>query len=73
MATGIQRAVKIAGTQTDLANLLGVSQATVWKWVQRGYAPPRRCIEIEMHTGVDREDLLSEKELMLMRRLARKS
>lgn len=56
---GIARAVALAGTQDKLAQLLGVTQQAVAKWVSRGWVPVRRAQEIEAITGVPRASLLN--------------
>jgi DNA-binding transcriptional regulator YdaS (Cro superfamily) len=45
--TGIDKAVRLAGSQTALANLLGLSPQAVQKWVVQGFPPGRRCRKIE--------------------------
>ncbi|HYD58923.1 MAG TPA: YdaS family helix-turn-helix protein [Noviherbaspirillum sp.] len=59
METGINRAVQLAGSQTALANRLGVTPQAVQKWVEQGYAPAERCraIESEFDGAVTRYDL----------------
>ena len=47
MELGIVKAVRLAGSQTALGKLIGVSPQAVQKWVEHGYAPARRCIAIE--------------------------
>lgn len=47
METGIKKAVELAGSQTALAELLGVTPQAVQKWVAQGCAPGDRCREIE--------------------------
>lgn len=47
METGIQKAVRLAGSQTALASRLKVTPQAVQKWVSQGYAPGERCREIE--------------------------
>jgi DNA-binding transcriptional regulator YdaS (Cro superfamily) len=47
--TGIEKAVRLAGSQTALGKLLDdpVSPQAVQKWVEKGFAPGDRCREIE--------------------------
>lgn len=55
--TGIAKAVRLAGSQTALANGIsqiaeakggkGVTPQAVQKWAAQGFAPPERCREIE--------------------------
>ncbi len=57
--SGIARAVARMGSQEKLAKHLGISQQAVSAWLKRGWVPPQRAREIEYHTGVVREHLLS--------------
>lgn len=59
METGINRAVQLAGSQTALANRLGVTPQAVQKWVEQGYVPAERCraVESEFDGAVTRYDL----------------
>ena len=56
---GIDRAVRIAGTQRALADKLGITQQAVANMVRKGYCPLSRAIEIEGVYGIPRRDLLS--------------
>lgn len=47
METGIQKAVRLAGSQTALGVRLNVKPQAVQKWVAQGYAPAERCRAIE--------------------------
>ena len=51
METGIQKAVRIAGSQTALAKLRNVSPQAVQKWVTQGFAPSEQCRSIENDLG----------------------
>jgi DNA-binding transcriptional regulator YiaG len=44
--TGIEKAVKLAGTQAHLATRLGVTQQAVCEWVQRGWVPEGRIDDV---------------------------
>jgi len=59
METGIQKAVRLAGSQTALANLLGISPQAVQKWVDQGKPSPNGCkqIEIALDGRVTRHEL----------------
>lgn len=63
---GILRAVKEAGSQTQLARALGVTQQAISIWLHQGYAPPDRAREIEMLYGVPRASLVSPKLLSMI-------
>ena len=41
------------GSQRALADVLGVSEVSVSKWMKKGMVPPRRALEIELITGGD--------------------
>jgi DNA-binding transcriptional regulator YdaS (Cro superfamily) len=47
METAIARAARLAGSQSALASLLGVSPQAVQQWVEKGHPPPERCLAIE--------------------------
>lgn len=57
--TPLQRAVTLAGSQTELARRIGVQQAHVWNWLNRskGKVPGEYVISIEKATGVSRHEL----------------
>ncbi|WP_018935678.1 MULTISPECIES: YdaS family helix-turn-helix protein [unclassified Thioalkalivibrio] len=44
-------------TQVHLAKRMGVSQPSVWEWIQTGRVPAKRCRELEALTGVRAEEL----------------
>jgi len=51
-------AVEIAGSQTALAEICGVSQTAVWKWIQSSKRMPAEFVRLaEAATGVSRHDL----------------
>jgi DNA-binding transcriptional regulator YdaS (Cro superfamily) len=54
-------AAAMAGNQKSLARALKVSEAAVCKWVDQGWAPLERALEIEALFGIPRYDLLSPK------------
>lgn len=56
--TGIAEAVAVVGSQSKLAERLGVSQQIVSKWLARGHVPVRRVVEIEAQTGISRHRLV---------------
>jgi DNA-binding transcriptional regulator YdaS (Cro superfamily) len=45
--TGIAKAVRLAKSQTAIADLFGLKPQAVQKWVAKGYAPGDRCRRIE--------------------------
>ena len=57
--TGIDRAIKKAGGQAVIARTLGVTQQAVSYWKRTGYAPLLRAVEMEMHYGIPRSQLIS--------------
>jgi len=65
-ATGIEEAVRKAGSQTNLAKILGVSQQFVSACVRKGYVPPHRALEIETQLGVSRSRLVNRRIAELM-------
>lgn len=58
---GIFKAVKAAGSQTALADAMGVTQQAINKWVKKGWVPVDRAIEIEGIYGIPRRELVSQK------------
>lgn len=55
---GIDDAIKAVGTQEKMAEMVGVSQQAVSKWVAQGYVPTDRVVEVEQLTGVARARLV---------------
>lgn len=47
METGIAKAIRLAGTQTALGNLLGLTPQAIQKWAAQGFVPAERCREVE--------------------------
>ena len=47
METGIAKAIRLAGSQTALGKMLGLSPQAIQKWAAQGNAPGERCREIE--------------------------
>jgi DNA-binding transcriptional regulator YdaS (Cro superfamily) len=57
-SNALLRALRAAGGQSALARICGVTQAAVWKWLNRGVRVPAECVlSIEAATGVSRHDL----------------
>jgi DNA-binding transcriptional regulator YdaS (Cro superfamily) len=50
--TPLQKAVRIAGGQSQLARGIGgkVRQGYVWKWLRRGWVPAEQVLAIERAT-----------------------
>lgn len=57
--TGIEQAVEAAGGQVKMAEDMGVTQQAISIWVQRGFAPMKRIVEIETRYGVPRLQLIN--------------
>lgn len=53
----LRKAVKIAGSQTALAAMIGKTQGHISKWLERGYIPPDAVLAIERATGISRREL----------------
>lgn len=47
METGIEKAIRLAGSQTALGNLLGITPQAVQKWSKQGFVPGERCRDVE--------------------------
>jgi DNA-binding transcriptional regulator YdaS (Cro superfamily) len=47
METGIAKAIRLAGSQTALGNLLGLTPQAIQKWATQGVVPGDRCREVE--------------------------
>lgn len=58
MSTPLHRAVAAAGSQTELARRINVTQAHIWNWLNRdGKVPAEHVLPIERATGVSRHEL----------------
>jgi len=57
--TGIERVVRLAGSQTALARILRVTPQAVQKWVAQGFVTSEHCRTIESHypNDITRYDL----------------
>jgi len=58
---GICKAVKAAGSQTELADKVGVTQQVISKWVRVGFVPLNRAVELEELYDIPRRELISPK------------
>jgi DNA-binding transcriptional regulator YdaS (Cro superfamily) len=47
MENGIAKAIRLAGSQTALGNLLGLTPQAIQKWASQGTVPGERCREVE--------------------------
>ena len=64
--SGIHLVCQIAGSQTRLAQQLGVSPQVVNKWVRQGWVPLGRALAIEQRFGVQRSLTMNPKILKLV-------
>ena len=55
----LDTAVKRAGGAIKLAAFLKVSHQIVYLWIDRGWVPPRRAVQIENKTKVPRSKLIN--------------
>lgn len=56
--TALERAVALAGGQSALARICGVSQPSVWAWLKNDKPlPAEHVLKVEAATGVSRSDL----------------
>lgn len=57
--SGLQLALAEAGSQSRLAEICGVTQPTVWGWINKGNAriPAEYVLMIERELGLSRHDL----------------
>jgi DNA-binding transcriptional regulator YdaS (Cro superfamily) len=51
---GLRKAIEAAGSRSELARRLGISQQAVSQWRT---IPPRQIVAVEQATGVPREEL----------------
>lgn len=59
--TGIQKAIDAAGSETALAEVMGVTQQAVSKWKSKGYVPLRpvdRATQITNMFRIERKELI---------------
>ena len=47
METGIAKAIRLAGSQTALGSMLGLTPQAIQKWAAQGFVPSDRCREVE--------------------------
>ena len=54
----LRDAIDEVGSQSAMARLLGITQASVWGWLNRGTPlPPQHVLKVEAATGVSKHDL----------------
>lgn len=63
--TSLDEAVRKAGSISALARKLDVSHQVANRWCKRGYVPPKRALEIELHFGVPARDLVDPSLLQI--------
>jgi len=61
MENGITKAIRLAGSQTALGNLLGLTPQAIQKWAAQGFVSAERCRQIEdaLNGAVTRYELNS--------------
>lgn len=47
MENGITKAIRLAGNQTALGNLVGLTPQAVQKWAAQGWVPHTHCRKLE--------------------------
>lgn len=57
MKEALLDAIKAAGSQLGLADLIGVASPSITGWLLRGRVPAGRVLSVEKHTGVPRHRL----------------
>lgn len=65
-SSGIEQAIKVAGSQVALATMVGCTQQNISFWKRQGYAPVLRTLQIEQLTGVPRTQLLDPRVLRVI-------
>ncbi|MUV13546.1 YdaS family helix-turn-helix protein [Noviluteimonas gilva] len=58
--SAIDRAIRSAGTQAELARRLDLAAQQVWFWTERGWASPKYALKIEQATGVPCAELIAD-------------
>lgn len=56
--TGIEVAVELAGNKNMLAFMLDVTRRSIDLWIDRGWVPPLRAMQIEKLFGISSSKLL---------------
>lgn len=65
-STGIALAVQQAGTQEKLGQHLGVSQQAVSQWMEKGWVPLARALQIEERFSIPRSRLVDPRIVELL-------
>lgn len=65
--SGIEAAIRRAGTQAKLAQLVGVTQQNISVWLRQGYVPLLPALKVEEVTGVPRRRLLRPEIAVLVK------
>ncbi len=65
VSSGLQAAIDAAGSQAELGRVLGVTPPAISGWVQAGYVPPPRALQIEALYNIPRRTLLDPALLRL--------
>lgn len=58
--TGLRKAIQMAGSQTELAKILGIGKSNVSKWVTFGRVPAAQAIQIEQVFGIPARSLIGK-------------
>ena len=58
--TALRRAIQMAGSQNDLALILGIGKSNVSKWVRLGRVPASQAIQIEQIFGISARSLVGK-------------
>lgn len=64
--TGIADAIQAAGSQKQLAAIIGCTQQHISFWKKQGFVTAERIIEVEQATGVPRARLIDPKLVDLL-------
>lgn len=58
--TALRKAIRMAGSQSDLALILGIGKSNVSKWIRLGRVPAAQAIQIEQIFGVPARSLVGK-------------
>ena len=68
--TGIVKAAIKAGSIAALAREIGVAAQVANRWCKRGFAPPKRALQISQRYGIPARELVQPALLQVAARLA---